>query len=64
MKHNEIIEAITKAGKNNVRIEPDDNGLYKIEAKIGGVYQQLVGSLHKSIAEEIVKTGTNRVICG
>lgn len=63
----EVIQKITLAGSDNVRIVPAGSGrggIYNIEIRRGGVWVRAASGLSKIIADDIVKRASNRTICG
>ena len=60
------IDRMTKAGRNNLRcvLASHSNDGYIIEINDGGVWSPIVKGITKSIAEDLLKQASNRVICG
>jgi len=66
---NEAIQKIKKAGATSVRTIPMsgesvDGGDYQIEIQVGSSWEPIVTGVKKSMAEDIVRQATNRVLLG
>lgn len=65
----EAIERIKKAGPNNVRSVPMPGqnaitGLCQVEILVSGKWEPIVEGLPATTATDLIRQGTNRVICG
>lgn len=66
---NEAVATIKKVGANNTRVIQMPNqsldGLHQIEVQLNpGVWQPILTGIKKTMAENIVREATNRVILG
>lgn len=66
---NEAIQRIKAAGTNNVRVVPMTgqhciNGQFQIEVKENSGWVPIATGLYKSVAEDIIKQATSKLILG
>jgi len=60
----EAIERITRAGRDNVVIEQESGGQFRIKVLQGGTWVVVVSGITRQIAEDIVNRATNRTLLG